>query len=82
MKNHFRQIYATDREDVIAYLEAVKQGFNEGTLSFSENNREVRIWPPEYVGMTVETCDQKGTVHFSINFTWATDPEAASKKDS
>jgi amphi-Trp domain-containing protein len=77
MKNHplqnhfFHQNYTTDRDDVVSYLEAVKQGFNDGEIVLNDDSREVKILTQPYMDMSVEAYDQEGTIHFSINFSWS-----------
>jgi amphi-Trp domain-containing protein len=71
MKTHFRQKFMTDREEVIFYLEAMKQGFKDGLINFDiDEEYEVELEPPKFIEMSVETCLEKGNVILSINFSW------------
>jgi amphi-Trp domain-containing protein len=71
MKNHFRQKFLTEREDVIYYLETMKKGFANGTLNFSVNeDYDIELTPPKHIVMGVETTLDKGKVNFTLNFSW------------
>ncbi|MDR2349062.1 MAG: amphi-Trp domain-containing protein [Deltaproteobacteria bacterium] len=69
-KNNFRHVFVTDREDVSRYLDALKEGFGKGVLTFSHQNREVRLETPEVVELTVETNVRKNKVHVNLSFAW------------
>ena len=68
--NNFRHTFVTDREDVGRYLDALKEGFLKGALTFSSQNRQVRLEPAEVLDLSVETGSRKGRVRVTINFTW------------
>jgi amphi-Trp domain-containing protein len=68
--NNFRHNFVTDREDVCRYLDALKEGFAKGVLTFSAQHRKVSLEPSEVLELSIETSARKGKVRLTLNFTW------------
>jgi amphi-Trp domain-containing protein len=68
--NNFHHSFVTDREDIGRYLDALKEGFGKGVLTFSSQHRKVHLEPAEVLDLSIETSIRKGKVRVTINFTW------------
>ena len=68
--NNFRHVFVTDREDVIRYLDALKEGFAKGVLTFTSQHRQIHVEPAEVMDLSIETSVRRGKVRVTLNFAW------------
>ncbi|MDR1083844.1 MAG: amphi-Trp domain-containing protein [Deltaproteobacteria bacterium] len=73
-KNHFTYKFVTDPLDVARYLEALKQGFENGELRLSEQNNQITLKPAEILELTVDLGRRKGRINLSVAMSWAETP--------
>ncbi|HER25652.1 MAG TPA: amphi-Trp domain-containing protein, partial [Rhodospirillales bacterium] len=67
-KIHFES--AMQRDEAVAYFEAIIGGLKKGTIQFKSDKDTVIVRPPENVGVEVRAGTKGKTEHVTFNLSW------------
>ncbi|MDR1921060.1 MAG: amphi-Trp domain-containing protein [Candidatus Adiutrix sp.] len=70
MKRTFKYQTAADPVDLARYLEALAEGFAQGRLSLTEDERVFAVHPCGLVNLSVKVRRKDGRGRLSLEFTW------------
>jgi len=59
-----------DQESITDYLEALAEGFRNGTLKFSDSEGDILMRPHGLIHFEVDASNKRDRVRLSLRFTW------------
>jgi amphi-Trp domain-containing protein len=65
-----------DAESITAYLKALGQGFAQGALRFSTDDRKLSLTPQGLITMQVEAKRKGNDIKLSLKFRWSEGPKS------
>ena len=69
-ENRFRHESLQNPRSIIAYLDALREGFRNGTLSFSDPHGEIDLRPQGLVRMEVQAEQKRDRSKLVLTFEW------------
>ena len=74
-KEAFRHESLQDRQSIVAYLEALTEGFREGTLSFASDAGGITLNPEGLIQFELSASRKRDQMRLSLKFSWKDDDE-------
>ncbi|WP_291318917.1 amphi-Trp domain-containing protein [Desulfonatronospira sp.] len=62
-----------DRETICKYLDALKEGFQQGRINLSSNEQTLDIVPSGLIKFTIKGKRKDGEIKLNLRFRWADD---------
>ncbi len=59
-----------DAQGLTKYLEALKEGFEKGSMTFNRKDLELVLSPSGLIGFTVEAKAKDGRMKLALKFSW------------
>ena len=69
--DRFKHESLEDPESIVKYLLALKEGFDEGALMFSSDERRLTVKPSGLINMEIEARRQGDDVRLTLRFRWS-----------
>ena len=66
----FRHESLQDRESLVAYLEALTNGFRDGTLTFCADDESITLNPEGLIQFDVSASRKRDRLRLALKFTW------------
>jgi amphi-Trp domain-containing protein len=76
--DRFKHESLEDNETIARYLKALWEGFEQGALQFSTDDRELQLQPQGLISLEVEAKRKSEDVKLSLKFRWS---EPGSRKE-
>ena len=80
-REEFRHVSVQDRHSIIAYLKAVTDGMERGTLSLRSEDEELELSPAGLVELEVRSTKKSGRAKLSLKLTWREDENRDTRGD-
>jgi amphi-Trp domain-containing protein len=77
-EDNFKHVSLQDCQSIIRYLEALSDGFRQGALLFSTDNRQLKLNPQGLIELTVEAKRKEDRMKLEIKMRWSEDERPGS----
>lgn len=68
--NQFRHESLQDQRSIVAYLQAISEGFSSGRLRLGGREGAVDLEPRGMIELEIETSERHGYQQLTLNFSW------------
>jgi len=65
-----------DADALLKYLQALKEGFEAGSITFSRKDLDFTLSPTGLIGFFVEAKSKEGRMKLTLKFSWRESEEA------
>jgi amphi-Trp domain-containing protein len=69
-KNEFQHESLQDRKTIVEYLQALQEGFANGTLTLSDQDEELVLKPGGPVRLEIGATRKRGRTRITLRFDW------------
>lgn len=77
----FKHESLQDTASLLDYLDAIRAGFDSGTLVLGSGNKELRLSPRGLVKFVVEAKSKDGRHKLAVKFSWKDEDDSENGKD-
>lgn len=77
----FRHESLQDRRSIISYLQAILDGFENGKLTFQQEQDEVTLEPEGLMNFELRANRKRNTSDLALRFTWSGKPDDEGRGD-